>query len=209
MALINGKKPSVEPANLKVEDASLSTFTSYRGCPFRRIMATSGLRGNHACGCQRERRCYPRKFDAVSGARRQQDTCHPKTRKSRGWRAHLHFQQVACRRRPRQGTLEAVGKEIPSQSAESHSFVGGTKVILNGLTALPGWQDFEKLNINSGKDPSGPDERAQAGRENHKFGGCSDSPVFFSPKNYAGSTQHTRTTVNTIEVEAENPSRKP
>ena len=34
------------------------------------------------------------------------------------------------------GALEDVGKEIPTQSAEKHSIVEGTKVILKGLTAL-------------------------------------------------------------------------
>ena len=36
----------------------------------------------------------------------------------------------------RGGALEAVGMEIPSQSAESHSFVECTKVILKGLVVL-------------------------------------------------------------------------
>ena len=33
----------------------------------------------------------------------------PKAGKSRGWRAHFHFQQVGS------GALEDVGKEIPAQ----------------------------------------------------------------------------------------------
>ena len=59
-----------------------------------------------------------------------------------------------------------------------------------------GWQDSEKLHdiISTGQDTSGPDERAQAWRENHKSGDWSDSPSHHLSQNHAGRTQYTRTT---------------
>ena len=58
--------------------------------------------------------------------------------------------------------------EIPSQCAESHSFVEGTTVILKCLIALQYNAQVGKILKNcttASKDPSGPDERAHAKRE--------------------------------------------
>ena len=101
-----------------------------------------------------------------------------------------------------QETERDVGMEISTESAETHSYAEGTKVILKGLTApasqRSGWQDFEKLHdiINTGQDTSGPDERAQAQRENHKSGECSDSPVITQDV----TSTHVQKTVNTVET---------
>ena len=95
---------------------------------------------------------------------------------------------------------EDVGMEISTESDETHSYAEGTKVIFKGLTALQYngqvGKILKKLGdiINTGQDTGGFDERAQAWRENHKSGDCSDSPVIIFPKNHAGRTQYTRTT---------------
>ena len=93
-------------------------------------MATSGLCGKQACRSQSGRRCGPRKFDVVSGGRWQQDACHPKAGKSRVWRTHLHFEQVACAVHLRTLARRSLRR------AKRHSFEEGTKVILRFLTAL-------------------------------------------------------------------------
>ena len=98
-------------------------------------MATLGLRGNQACGCQSGRRCGPRKFDAVSGGRWQRDACHPKAVNIPVGGPTSTFNKLLAAR-DGGGDLVDVGKEIPTQSAETHSFVEGTKVILKCLTVL-------------------------------------------------------------------------
>ena len=66
-------------------------------------------------------------------------------------------------------------------------------MILKGLTALE-YIGQVKIFKNCTQDSSGPDERAQAWRENHKSGDCSDSPIIIFPKNDAGRTKYTRIT---------------
>ena len=85
----------------------------------------------------------------------------------------------------RGGALEAVGKEIPSHIAESHSFVEGTKVILEGLTTLQYNGQVGKFlkNCTTAKTQ----DSLVALTNGHKrsvpsqnFGGCPDSAVFSS-----------------------------
>ena len=68
---------------------------------------------------------------------------------------------------------------------------------------LSGWQDSEKIarqHQHLTGSQGGPDERAQVQRENHKFGGCSDSSVFFSTQKKSRGKYSTHT-YNTSEVE--------
>ena len=110
----------------------------------------------------------------------------------------------------RLGGISGLGRWLPqladigpdcwkvSSTSSSSSSAEGTKVILKGLTALQYNGQVGKILKNcptsSTQDTSGPDERAQAQRENHISVNCSCSPVIIFPKNHAGRTQYTRKT---------------
>ena len=85
---------------------------------------------------------------------------------------------------------------VPARSTEGLSFDDATSVILKSLSAIPHNGQYSTLlhNGHTGKDHRGFGGWAQARREACGSGGCTVTPVFFSPKNHTGRGQYTRTT---------------
>ena len=219
VALINGKNLSVKPTNLKVDDEArldrsmppsapppLACQTSYRRCPYARIMATFGTRGNQACGATVDEDAVSEKsIPSLEDEATRRLSSRSRKKSWVGRPASIFNKLLAAGRRKR--ALEDVGKEIPTESTETHSNAEGTKVIVRGLTA-------QQYNGLVGKIWKNCTTASTHGRipwalmNGHKLSvqitnlEIAPTDQSSSPKNHAGRTQYTRTTdCETTEVE--------